>query len=64
MALLVRLFLCSLAEPDAVSDTHMKLEARLAKFFGAEEGIIYSSGYATMPAMIPTFSGRGDLIVA
>jgi len=45
-------------------DTHMKLEARLAKFFGAEEGIIYSSGYATMPAMIPTFSGRGDLIVA
>jgi 7-keto-8-aminopelargonate synthetase-like enzyme len=42
----------------------MQLEARLAKFFGAEEGIIYSSGYATMPAVIPTFSGRGDLIVA
>jgi len=44
-------------------DVHLKLEKELAAFMNTEEGILYSSAYATMPALIPTFSGRSDILI-
>lgn len=45
-------------------DVHMDLEARLAKFVGTDDCIIYSYGLATASSTIPAFCKRGDLIIA
>lgn len=34
-------------------DIHLELEERLARFFGCEEGIIYSYGFSTIASIIP-----------
>lgn len=44
-------------------DVHDVLEKHLARFFKYEEAILYSSAYATMPSIIPTFAARGDVLV-
>ena len=36
----------------------------MAKFFGVEEGIIYSYGFSTIASAIPAYSKRGDIIFA
>lgn len=43
---------------------HLELERRLAEFLGTEQAIVFSSAYATMSSVIPTFASRGDLIIA
>lgn len=43
-------------------DVHLELEERLAKFFGVEEAIIYSYGFATVASAIPAYCKRNDII--
>lgn len=45
-----------------LTDVHLELEERLAKYIGAEEAIIYSYGFATVASAIPAYSKRGDII--
>jgi serine palmitoyltransferase len=44
-------------------DAHRDLEARIAKFMGTDDALIYSDGCSTLMSVIPAFSKRGDLIV-
>ena len=45
-------------------DLHMELEARLARFKGAEASLVYQSGFATNAGLIPQLVGEGDLIIS
>ena len=45
-----------------LSDIHLELEDRIAKFTGREEAIIYSYGFATISSAIPAYSKRRDII--
>jgi 8-amino-7-oxononanoate synthase len=44
-------------------DIHADLERRLARFFGREEAIYYTSGYMTNLGVISGLAQRGDVIV-
>jgi serine palmitoyltransferase len=44
-------------------DVHVRLEEDLAKFLGAELGIIYGQDFVTPGSVIPAFIKRGDLCV-
>src|ERR1041385_1424042 len=44
-------------------DLHYELEARLAKFFGKESCLLFSTGYQTGQGIIPTLVQRGDYVV-
>ncbi|GAU27301.1 hypothetical protein TSUD_05270 [Trifolium subterraneum] len=45
-------------------DVHLDCEARIAKFLGTPDSILYSYGLSTMFSAIPAFSKKGDIIVA
>ncbi|XP_071742241.1 long chain base biosynthesis protein 1 [Rutidosis leptorrhynchoides] len=45
-------------------DVHLDCEARIAKFLGTPESIVYSYGLSTMFSIIPAFSKKGDIIIA
>jgi len=45
-------------------DLHVELEARLAKFFGTEDCLLYSTGFQTAQGIIPTLVQRGEYVVA
>lgn len=45
-------------------DLHVELEARLAKFFGKEDCLLYSTGYQTAQGIIPTLVQRGEYVVS
>jgi len=45
-------------------DVHLNLERNLAKFFGTEDGIIYSYGFSTIASAIPAYAKRGDVVFA
>ncbi|KAL0558052.1 hypothetical protein IC582_006615 [Cucumis melo] len=45
-------------------DVHLDCEARIAKFLGTPDSILYSYGLSTMFSAIPAFCKRGDVIVA
>ncbi|NMB80329.1 MAG: pyridoxal phosphate-dependent aminotransferase family protein [Ignavibacteria bacterium] len=45
-------------------DLHIELETRLAKFFGAEAVLLYSTGYQTAQGIIPTLVQRGEFVVS
>ena len=45
-------------------DLHIELEERLAKFFGAEAVLLYSTGYQTAQGIIPTLVQRGEYVVS
>jgi serine palmitoyltransferase len=45
-------------------DVHLDLEKRLSEFLGTEQTCVFSSAYATMSSIIPTFASRGDLVIA
>lgn len=45
-------------------DVHLDCEARIAKFLGTPDSILYSYGLSTMFSAIPCFCKKGDLIVA
>ncbi|XP_055962462.1 long chain base biosynthesis protein 1 isoform X2 [Mercurialis annua] len=44
-------------------DVHLDCEARIAKFLGTPDSILYSYGLSTMFSAIPCFCKRGDIIV-
>ena len=45
------------------SDEHHQLEQQIAEFVGAEQAIVFSTGYMANLAIPQTFLGRDDLIV-
>ncbi len=46
-------------------DLHIELERRLAKFFGTEAVLLYSTGYQTAQGIIPTLvQGKGEYVVS
>ncbi len=45
-------------------DLHIELEERLAKFFGVEAVLLYSTGYQTAQGIIPTLVNRGEYVVS
>ena len=45
-------------------DLHVELEARLAKFKGADASLVYQTGFAANSGLIPQLAGKGDLIVS
>ena len=46
----------------SLSDVHLRLEERIAKFTGREEAIVYSFGFAAIASAIPAYSKRTDII--
>ena len=44
-------------------DLHVKLEEKLAAFFGKEDCLLYSTGYQTAQGIIPTLVQRGEYVV-
>lgn len=45
-------------------DLHVELENRLAKFFGTEAVLLYSTGFQTAQGIIPTLVQRGDYVIS
>ncbi|CAL5408894.1 unnamed protein product [Camellia sinensis] len=45
-------------------DVHLDCEAKIAKFLGTPDCILYPYGLSTMFSAIPAFSKKGDIIVA
>ena len=45
-------------------DVHMKTEADVAAHLGVPACIIYAQSFSTISSVIPSFSKRGDVIVA
>lgn len=45
-------------------DLHIELEDRLAKFFGKEKVLLFSTGYQTAQGIIPTLVQRGDYVIS
>lgn len=45
-------------------DVHMKTEADVAAHLGVPACIIYAQSFSTVSSVIPSFSKRGDIIVA
>jgi 8-amino-7-oxononanoate synthase len=45
-------------------DLHIELEERLAKFFGSEAVLLFSTGYQTAQGIIPTLVQRGEYVVS
>ncbi len=45
-------------------DLHIELETRLAKFFGTEAVLLYSTGYQTAQGIIPTLVQRGEYVIS
>lgn len=45
-------------------DVHMKTEADVAAHLGVPACIIYAQSFSTISSVIPSFSKRGDIIVA
>lgn len=45
-------------------DVHLDCEARIAKFLGTPDSILYSYGLSTMFSAIPAFCKKGDVIIA
>ncbi len=44
-------------------DLHVELEGRLAKFFGKEDCLLYSTGFQTAQGVIPTLLEPGEFVV-
>ncbi len=45
-------------------DLHIRLEERLAAFFGKESCLLYSTGYQTAQGIIPTLVQKGEYVVS
>ena len=43
---------------------HIELEDKLAKFFGKEKVLLFSTGYQTAQGIIPTLVQRGDYVIS
>lgn len=45
-------------------DLHIELEKRMAKFFGTESVLLFSTGYQTAQGIIPTLVQKGEYVVS
>jgi 8-amino-7-oxononanoate synthase len=45
-------------------DLHIELEKRLAKFFGMESVLLFSTGYQTAQGIIPTLVQKGEYVIS
>jgi 8-amino-7-oxononanoate synthase len=45
-------------------DLHQELEEKLAKFFGKEKVLLFSTGYQTAQGIIPTLVQRGEYVIS
>lgn len=45
-------------------DIHIELENKLAKFFGTESVLLFSTGYQTAQGIIPTLVQKGEYVVS
>ncbi|HEY9188553.1 MAG TPA: aminotransferase class I/II-fold pyridoxal phosphate-dependent enzyme [Ignavibacteria bacterium] len=45
-------------------DLHVKLEEELAKFFGKESALLFSTGYQTAQGIIPTLVQKGEYVIS
>ena len=45
-------------------DLHVELEEKLAKFFGKEAVLLFSTGYQTAQGIIPTLVQRGEYVIS
>jgi 8-amino-7-oxononanoate synthase len=45
-------------------DLHIELELRMAKFFGTETVLLFSTGYQTAQGIIPTLVQKGEYVVS
>ncbi|HAX47832.1 MAG TPA: 8-amino-7-oxononanoate synthase, partial [Bacteroidetes bacterium] len=45
-------------------DLHIELEKRMAKFFGTEDVLLFSTGYQTAQGIIPTLVQKGEYVVS
>jgi 8-amino-7-oxononanoate synthase len=45
-------------------DLHVELEEKMAKFFGKEAVLLFSTGYQTAQGIIPTLVNRGEVVVS
>ncbi len=46
-----------------VTDLHRELEERIARFYGAEDAILFPGGYATNVGIISALCGKGDVVI-
>lgn len=46
----------------SLTDVHLELEERLAKFMQMEESVLYSYGFSTVASAIGAYCKRGDLL--
>uniref|UniRef100_A0A7S1U5Q6 serine C-palmitoyltransferase n=1 Tax=Phaeomonas parva TaxID=124430 RepID=A0A7S1U5Q6_9STRA len=44
-------------------DVHMKIESEMARFFGTDEGIMYSDAASAVTSAITAFAKRGDILM-
>lgn len=45
-------------------DIHIELEKRMAKFFGTEDVLLFSTGYQTAQGIIPTIVLKGEYVIS
>src|ERR1051325_11474713 len=45
-------------------DLHIELEKRMAKFFGTEAVLLFSTGYQTAQGLIPTIVQKGEYVIS
>jgi len=45
-------------------DIHIELEKRMAKFFGTEDVLLFSTGYQTAQGIIPTVVQKGEYVIS
>lgn len=55
---------CSSRVLTGTSSLHNKLEERLARFKGTEDGVVFSTGYMNMMGTIAALTGEGDVILS
>ena len=46
-----------------ITDIHQELEKRIAKFYGAEDSIVFPSGYGANIGIISALCGKNDVII-
>ncbi len=46
-----------------ITDIHKELEARIAKFYGAEDCIVFPSGYGANVGIVSALCGKNDVII-
>lgn len=56
--------LCSSRGDSGTSSVHTQLEREVAEFVGKEDAVVFNMGYGTNAVTVPSFMGRGSLIIS